>query len=38
MSIEGPEHFTGCCLCGSIRIVTSGWPYRVGACLCLDWD
>ncbi|MEZ5564037.1 MAG: GFA family protein [Gammaproteobacteria bacterium] len=28
--------FTGSCLCGSIRIVASGSPYRVGVCHCLD--
>jgi hypothetical protein len=30
MSVEGPERFTGCCLSGSVRIVASGRPYRVG--------
>jgi hypothetical protein len=24
MSVEGPERFTGGCLCGSVRIVVSG--------------
>ena len=32
MSVEGPERFTGGCLC----IVASGRPYRVGVCHCLD--
>ena len=37
MSVEGPERFTGGCLFGSVRIVASGRPYRVGVCHCLDW-
>lgn len=34
--MEGPERFTGGRLCGSVRIVASGRPYRVGVCHCLD--
>lgn len=28
--------FTGGCLCGDIRLVTTDAPYRVGLCHCLD--
>ncbi|MDU9414436.1 GFA family protein [Pseudomonas sp. zfem005] len=30
------ERFSGGCLCGSVRLVASGRPYRVGLCHCLD--
>jgi len=30
------DEFTGSCLCGGVRIVATGRPYRVGLCHCLD--
>ena len=30
------ERVTGGCLCGDVRVTTTGQPYRVGICHCLD--
>ncbi len=30
------KQFTGGCLCGDVRIIAAGRPYRVGLCHCLD--
>lgn len=30
------QRFTGSCLCGKVRILALGRPYRVGICHCID--
>ncbi|MEM9441049.1 MAG: GFA family protein [Pseudomonadota bacterium] len=30
------DRFAGSCLCGNVKIVALGRPYRVGICHCLD--
>lgn len=30
------KSFNGGCLCGNVRLVATGHPYRVGLCHCLD--
>ena len=32
----GMESVSGGCLCGKVRLVATGAPYRVGVCHCMD--
>ena len=34
--VSDTETHAGSCLCGAVRIITTGRPYRVGVCHCLD--
>jgi hypothetical protein len=30
------DHHSGGCLCGDLRVMATGRPYRVGLCHCMD--